>query len=263
MGKKNNEETGQANQALARASLSRRQTWHCASNCWYFKGWNHDMETFSWPERSVVGHHSSLEWPWVALNGWLAWVAVSGLDWPNWPIASHPLKQNICGPTEEVEVNRDLRAKVARLNQQITQEIEQRNTNQMPCPADGDDTRPSEAPSDLSQDGYTVTFWKGESGQWLQQVHHDSWLDAPRNYLENGPHGRPTHATCIARCLASLDASEDTNPSLRERVRPSSRRSCEGQGRQLRRLRPNLFYEYQTSCSTAVAVFEFDDQAKV
>ena len=38
-------------------------------------------------------------------------------------------------------------------------------------------------PADLEPDRFTIVFWKGPTGQWLQQNHHDSWLDEPKNYL--------------------------------------------------------------------------------
>ena len=36
---------------------------------------------------------------------------------------------------------------------------------------------------DLSSDRFTMTFWRGSTGGWLQQVHHDSWIDPPRDML--------------------------------------------------------------------------------
>ena len=36
-------------------------------------------------------------------------------------------------------------------------------------------------------DRYTIAFWRGSNGGWLQQAHHDSWLEAPRNLLPEDP----------------------------------------------------------------------------
>ena len=36
-------------------------------------------------------------------------------------------------------------------------------------------------------DRYTIAFWRGSNGGWLQQAHHDFWLEAPCNLLPEDP----------------------------------------------------------------------------
>ena len=40
---------------------------------------------------------------------------------------------------------------------------------------------------DLTADRFTTTFWRSSTGGWLQQIHHDSWIDPPRDMLPRDP----------------------------------------------------------------------------
>ena len=40
---------------------------------------------------------------------------------------------------------------------------------------------------DVTADRFTMTFWRSSTGGWLQQAHHDSWIDPPRDMLPRDP----------------------------------------------------------------------------